>query len=208
MITEAEQVWVWQATEPAGRTQACGPRPRCQALRELMASNPQPWVKQSCISFSRGQVSDSVGRVSRSRCTSLSGAGHFLMRQYIIPIFQMAALRLSVEALAQRLRSWATGQVLVSVLISVAAQVPWSQSTAFSGLESSHQAPRESLLEAHGSPQPSNPSVVEGKGAGVWLEQLTCLKGQPVEESRSRNTWAWELSDRSGSRGLSNPHVP
>ena len=41
--------------------------------------------------------------------------------------------------------------------------------------------------------------MVERKGAGVGLEQLTCLKGQPVEESRSRNAWAW---------GLSSPHLP
>lgn len=54
------------------------------------------------------------------------------------------------------------------------------------------------LLEAHGAPNPANSSVVEGKGAGVGLEQLTCLKGQPMEESRSRNTWAEEASVLAG----------
>lgn len=54
MITEMEQVWVWRGTEPAGRTQPSCRRPRCQAVRELMASDPQPWVEQSYISIFRG----------------------------------------------------------------------------------------------------------------------------------------------------------
>lgn len=71
------------------------------------------------------------------RCSFLSHAGHLLRPQFIATIFQLTALRLSVDDLAHSSRSWVTGQAQgVSAYLSAGSSRLRVSGTAFSSLES------------------------------------------------------------------------
>lgn len=96
----------------------------------------------------------------------------------------------------------------MSVLVSWQLKHPRSWGTILSGLASPHWAPRQSLLEALWSLL-AQPWEVEGKGADVGLKRLSCLKVQPVEESRNQHAWIQgRLGGPEGGLGLCEQPLP
>ena len=120
---------------------------------------------------------DSVGHVSRPRCSCLLGAGHFLTHQ-CVPIFQMTTLRLSVDAWAH---SSGAG---VSSYLRGSSGAPGLGVPPFLVWDLHTRLPGSHCLRRIGAPWPST-RWWEGRG----LKQLVCLKGQPMKESRSLNAW-------------------
>lgn len=112
------------------------------------------------------------------RCRCLSRAGHLLLPQCAVFLCQMTTQAVWMTWLAHSSRSWVRS-AQASVLISEGLGL---------GFHLFQSGISESLLAAcwHLLAQPS---VVGGRGTGVGLGRLTCLKGQPIEESRSRNAW-------------------